>query len=153
MQRADLAYPNLVSDYLLTCGRSKGDVFTNLKFQKLLFYSQSWYLARFDHPIFQEDFEAWIHGPVLPSQYQRFRAWEWRPIDDDIRAPQALPPKLTRHLNSIITTFGTETATALEMMTHQEAPWLRARRNIPNNAPSRAIITKASMRDYYRHMA
>jgi uncharacterized phage-associated protein len=150
---SDLASPNHVADFLLTDSRRKGDVVTNLKLQKLLYYAQAWYLARFDLPIFQEDFEAWIRGPVLPSQYHRFKSSEWRPIQDDIRAPQSLPPKLAKHLLSIIATFGVETATALEMMTHQEGPWLRARRNVPHNAPSRALITKISMKDYYRHMA
>ena len=150
--QAELATPEHVSNFLLTDCRNKGDVLTNLKLQKLLYYAQAWYLARFDVPIFSEDFEAWIHGPVLPSQYRRFKTCEWRPIQDYIRAPQALPPKLTKHLNAIISTFGTETATALEMMTHQEMPWLRARRNIPNNSPSRSVISKSSMKEFYRHM-
>jgi uncharacterized phage-associated protein len=150
--QGDLASPNHVSDYLLTDGRGRGDVLTNLKLQKLLYYAQAWYLVRNDRPIFREDFEAWIHGPVLPSQYHRFKDCEWRPIQVEIRSPDALPPKLTKHLQAIITTFGVETATRLELMTHRELPWLKARQNMPNHARSKAIISKSSMKEYYRHM-
>jgi uncharacterized phage-associated protein len=149
---ADIASPNHVSDYLLVYSRGKGDVLTNLKLQKLLYYSQAWYLALYDVPIFDEEFEAWIHGPVLPSQYRRFRHYEWRQIDENVRKPDALPSKLTRHLNEITRIFGVETAAALEIMTHKETPWIRARRNMPNREPSNAIISKGLMREYYRHM-
>ena len=128
-----------------------GDVPTDLKLRKLLYYAQAWYLARFGTPIFAEDFEARLHGPVLPSQYRRFKSSEWRPIQDEIRPPRALPAKLAKHLHAIVTTFGTETAGSLELMTLQEAPWLRARRGVPRTTPSRATISKESMRDYYRH--
>jgi len=66
----EIATPNNVSDYLISFAHSTGDVITNLKLQKLLFYSQAWYLALKDDYIFEEDFQAWVHGPVLVSQYQ-----------------------------------------------------------------------------------
>ena len=40
-----------------------------MKLQKLLFYSQGWYLAHNDSPLFEEDFEAWTHGPVIRDIY------------------------------------------------------------------------------------
>ena len=37
---------------------------SHLKLQKILFYCQAYHLAYFDKALFNEDFEAWVHGPV-----------------------------------------------------------------------------------------
>lgn len=47
----DMISPDHISDFLLIECRDHGDILTNLKLQKLLYYAQ-----------------AWIHGPVLLSQ-------------------------------------------------------------------------------------
>lgn len=149
----DLASPPHVADFLLVESRERGDVLTNLKLQKLLYYAQAWHLALFDSPIFGEDFQAWVHGPVLPSQYRRFKDYEWRPIlEKMIRRPVINPRRITKHLSEIVEVFGSETATALELMTHREKPWLTARKGLSPTAPSTALISKQSMKEYYRHM-
>jgi uncharacterized phage-associated protein len=44
-------------------------VIDQMKLEKLLFYSQAWYLAMYDSPLFAEDFEAWPLGPVVRNVY------------------------------------------------------------------------------------
>jgi uncharacterized phage-associated protein len=149
-QMADLIAPTDLSDFLLVESRERGEILTNLKLQKLLFYAQAWYLALKDRPLFQEDMEAWVHGPVLPSQYHRFKDFQWKPILQDIVRPEIGAADVEDHLNEIIDVFGTETAVALELMTHHEKPWLDARGDLPPDALSRNPISKDSMRDYYR---
>lgn len=148
----DLVSPDRASDLLLTLSRRSGEALSNLKLQKLLFYAQAWYLALVDRELFREDFQAWGHGPVLPSQYHRFRNFEWRPIDLRVHRPDALPYKVQAHLKEIISVFGSETAIALEVMTHREAPWRNARRGLAPTAPSTAVITKDSMKAYYKNL-
>lgn len=140
-----------VADYLLSAARARGEPLSNLKLQKLLYYSQAWYLALEDRPLFAEDFEAWVHGPVLPSQYHRFRAAAWMPIAEPVDEP-TLPGEVKRFLDQILDVFGSETAIALELMTHRERPWVEARGGIAADQPSTAIISKPSMRDFYRSM-
>jgi uncharacterized phage-associated protein len=146
---ADLVHPSLVSDFLLCESRERGDVLTNLKLQKLLYYSQAWFLAEKDREIFAEDFQAWVHGPVLPSQYHRFKESEWRPIVDAVQCP-ALDVAMRDHLVEVIDVFGSESAVSLELMTHREQPWLEARGSLPPTAISNARISKDTMRDFYR---
>lgn len=150
---SDIVVPDLVSDFLIVEMRNAGDSVSNLKLQKLLYYAQAWFLALHDKEIFAEDFQAWVHGPVLPSQYHRFKHFGWEPIADRIRAPLGMPPLLQRHLREIIEVFGTETAVALELMTHREAPWLEARRGLPMHAHSQSKISKTLMRRYYKQMS
>ena len=40
------------------------------KIQKLCYYTQAWYLARYGTPLFDHDFEAWRSGPVSPTLYK-----------------------------------------------------------------------------------
>lgn len=46
-----------------------GEKLTNLKLQKLLYYQQGFHLAVFGIPLFNEDVEAWMYGPVVPDVY------------------------------------------------------------------------------------
>ena len=148
----EIATPNNVSDYLISFAHSTGDVITNLKLQKLLFYSQAWYLALKDDYIFEEDFQAWVHGPVLVSQYQRFRHYSYHPISEDITEPD-IPQELINHLNEIMDVFGGEGAYTLERLVHQESPWIESRDNLDQTEPSTNIISKEKMKTFYKQMA
>lgn len=149
MMPADLVTPNQVSDFLLVECREIGELLTNLKLQKLLYYSQAWYLVQHNSEIFAEDFQAWVHGPVLPSQYHRFSSFAWRQIDSAVRKPDALHIKLRNHLKNIIHEFGALSAIQLELMTHQEAPWRYARKGLSATAKSTNKISKESMKAFY----
>lgn len=43
------------------------ELMTNMKLQKMLYYQQGLHLAYFGTPLFDEDLEAWMYGPVVPS--------------------------------------------------------------------------------------
>lgn len=143
--------PDQIADYLLCEARERGELLSNLKLQKLLFYADAWSLALFDKELFSEEFQAWVHGPVLPSQYHRFKDFKWRPITFDVQCPE-LDPRLALHLNEIMDVFGSEPAVALELMTHREKPWLDARGDTPSTDPSSAPISKAVTKEYYRSL-
>lgn len=145
----DLVAPSLVADFLLAESRERGEVLTNLKLQKLLYYAQAWHLVLHGGPLFEEDMQAWVHGPVLPSQYKRFSGNEWRPITQVIDKPHIGVKGVEEFLSEIIDVFGSESAVALEQMTHREHPWMEARGDIPMDEPSQARINKATMRKYY----
>jgi uncharacterized phage-associated protein len=50
-----------------------GDLMTNLKLQKLVYYAQGFYLAMMDSPLFNEPIEAWEHGPVCVPLYHEYK--------------------------------------------------------------------------------
>ena len=139
---------NKVSDYLLCQSRERGELLTNLKLQKLLFYADAWHMVLKDAPLFSGRFQAWVHGPVLVEEYHRFKEFKWRPIDSDIVCPD-LAGKLVKHLDKIIDIFGSETAVALELMTHREKPWIEARGNCGPTDPCSKYISKKTTKDYY----
>ena len=46
---------------------------TNLKLQKLLYYAQGYFLAKKNTSLFEDDFLAWEHGPVIRKIYNKYR--------------------------------------------------------------------------------
>ena len=65
----------------------KGDAISPKKLQKLLRYVEAWYLVNFEgNSLIDEDFEAWIHGPVVPEVYKKLKHAGFnnlRVIDDE----------------------------------------------------------------------
>ena len=53
--------------------QNQGDLMTNLRLQKLLYFAQGWYLARYGKPLFSDEIEAWTYGPVVPEVYQTYK--------------------------------------------------------------------------------
>jgi uncharacterized phage-associated protein len=139
---------NSVADYLICTARQCGELLTNLKLQKLLYYAQAWHLAFYDEPLFDEEFRAWKHGPVLPTQYRRYRHTGWNPILDRLSPPE-LPERVCLHLKYILRSYGSDSAIALEQMTHAEPPWREARGNLDPDRNSNRAISTESMRSFY----
>jgi len=138
---------NMIADYFLTKLREFGDNISHLKLQKLVYYAQAWFLALNDKELFGEDFQAWVHGPVVCSVYDRFKKNGWQPILDEVDEPK-LPQNVSAHLDEILRVFNKHTALDLEMMTHSELPWMEARGNTPATERSQATISKQSMKEY-----
>ena len=109
----------------------EGDGISNLKLQKLLYLCQGWSLAERDAALFEEDFKAWLHGPVIPAIYQRFKEHGWGPIPP--QAPIAVDPdehlsEAERELVEMVwRNYGHMEAKDLEYLTHADKPWLDAR--------------------------
>lgn len=66
-----------VAKYFLLIASSldAGDTISNLKMQKMLYYAQGWHLAHFNTPLFDDEIEAWKHGPVVRSVYNEFKKY------------------------------------------------------------------------------
>ena len=47
----------------------EGELMSNMKLQKMLYYQQGFHLAYFNTPLFEENIEAWMYGPVVPCVY------------------------------------------------------------------------------------
>lgn len=132
--------------------RESGDAITHLKLQKLLYYAQGWALVQLERPLFDEDFEAWAHGPVVPSVYQHFRDKGYQALEPQ-RITRKLPKDITSLLDSILESHGIYSAKQLEKMTHGEAPWRAARGDLAPEARCTNIITKEEMARYFKELS
>lgn len=137
--------------FLGNIDREAGDSITHLKLQKLVYYAQAWSLALRDAALFDEDMQAWAHGPVAESVYQNFRGSGW----DALGIPEVMPAidgEASEFLSSILETYGGFSAKHLENMTHSERPWIEARKGLPPEARSSEPISKHVMTEFYRSL-
>ncbi|HYW19308.1 MAG TPA: type II toxin-antitoxin system antitoxin SocA domain-containing protein [Nodularia sp. (in: cyanobacteria)] len=120
---------------------------TNMKVQKLLYYSQSLYLAIYDQPLFDEDIQAWRYGPVCPPAYRFYSEFEAQqlPIPSQELLLQ-IPQDEKKLLEEIWGYFGGYHAYRLSDMTHLEFPWKKARKGLPPNASSTEPILLEDMK-------
>jgi len=105
----------------------RGDIVSNLKLQKLLYYLQGFHLAVFDKELFSEDFEAWQYGPVVPEVYHNFK--EFGSWALEMKEENGIP-ELTEEQEDlffqVMTEYGQFNAVKLMEMTHEEEPWKNA---------------------------
>ncbi|AHI77686.1 hypothetical protein BTRA_3403 [Burkholderia thailandensis USAMRU Malaysia  len=141
-----------VARYIIRRFQDREDPVTNLKLQKLLYYVQGWHLGVFGTPAFEDDFEAWVHGPVAPGVFHAYRDYRWNPITKEVDEPK-LPESLKKHIDEVLDVYGGDTGWALESRTHREPPWLKARGDLPADESSNAVISKKSMKKFFEAQA
>lgn len=138
-----------IAKHIIGVFNNSGQPITNLKLQKLLYYSQAWHLALHGKSLFDDRIEAWVHGPVVPTVFREYREFKWAPLPSD---PMSSAPSadICRHITKVLSTYGKFDATKLEHLTHSEGPWIEARNGIPGDVASTNEISHAAMMSYYR---
>ncbi len=117
-----------VANYFLRLvDEESGDSISNLKLQKLVYYAQAWHLAVHGRPLFNDPLQAWAHGPVVPGLYQRYRDYGWQPLPRPTTPVLDIDSETQAVLDDVWEAYGPYTAKRLETMTHEEAPWQKAR--------------------------
>lgn len=142
--------------YILTRSGSM----SHLKLQKLVYYIEGHHLAYFEAPLIEDEFEAWVHGPVSRKIFNALR--EHSLLYGDIRfvketgvqAPEEIAHKTLSQdqidlIDEVIETYGKFTGMQLESMTHNEKPWLEARKGCAPGDKCTNLISKETMRTYF----
>ncbi|WP_273585468.1 Panacea domain-containing protein, partial [Columbia Basin potato purple top phytoplasma] len=135
-----------VANYIIKKNKS---AITNMKLQKLTYYTYAKYLVENNQPIFNEPIEAWLHGPVFPNLYNEFKHYTYKPICRG--AKKGEEKHLTNDhrvlIDRIIELYGNKAATSLSNLTHQEAPWRSAWDN--NEDWSKNVIKDEIIKNYF----
>lgn len=123
---------------------------THLSLQKALYYVQGFYYAFFGDFLFEEDCEAWIHGPVYRDIYRIYSGYCYDPIDSveepDITSMSAEEKAL---LDSVVKHICCYSGKTLEAFTHVETPWISTRGNLPENTSTDRVIPKQIIGAYF----
>lgn len=134
-----------VSDWFL----SKSEM-THKKLQKLSYYFVAWGNALYNINLVNDtEFEAWVHGPVSPVLYERYKGSGWVDIPQKADNNTVFDDKAMDLLESVWITYGDKSANELEVLTHLEEPWKNARKGLGEFEPSNKVISNADMRTYY----
>lgn len=105
------------------------------KLQKMLYYAYVWTLtltnddvSNLNNRLFSNQFEAWVHGPVLPSIYQEYKDFGFHDIELQKSSQLVQFPETVEDiLEQVWQVYGQYSGDELESITHQEMPWQKAR--------------------------
>ena len=123
---------------------------THLKLQKLLYYAQGISLSLNNNVLFNDQIEAWNHGPVIKSVFEKFckKGRNEITIEDSpssvdvIRKIEADTP-VREALNMTYDNFAIYTAWQLRNMTHEKGtPWYQTYKPGKNKKISVDLIKK-----------
>lgn len=122
-----------------------GELISNLKLQKLLYYAQGNHLALHGEILFPEPIEAWNHGPVVPSVYHEYKHYGASniPCPEDFDATQ-YGEDVQDFLDEVYSVYGQFSAWKLRQMTHEEPPWKEAFEN------GRTRISPDAMKAFFK---
>ena len=137
---------NTVIQYLLY----QCEDITPLALQKALYYIQGFHFAFYRTFLFSEDCQAWTHGPVYRDIYFRYRDYRFDPIEKTTTFDASVFSASEKAIcDSVINNICCYSGKILERFTHNEAPWLTTRGDLPDSAPSDRIIEKSVIGAYF----
>lgn len=135
----------------------EGDLISQLKLYKLVYYAQAWSLVFLKEPLFDGEIQAWRHGPVPVELRAEYKTYEDRAIPKPVESREDLAKPFTdeqlRVLHLVWEKYGDFTATKLYKLCHREAPWEDARGDLPLDAPSNILMPRDLIQEYYAEFA
>lgn len=156
-----------LAKYVIAYNNEYGDLITNKKLQKLLYYIAAWGMVYFEDGIIDDDFVAWVHGPVCVSVYHEYKDFGYMPLeldDKDKSASDYIRCFIKSHhnvthindkielINAVIQKYVQFSSLQLELLTHSEKPWKEARLGLQPIEKGTSIIKKSTMLHYYKSL-
>lgn len=144
---------DLASYISIRCG-----ALSHLKLQKLLYYCEAYHLAYFKRSVIDENFEAWVHGPVCRELYNTLKDLsiihsEVTYDGDKEKVFNTITKSFTDEqvnlINDVLDSLCSWSGFELESATHKELPWLEARQGLGPAEKSNRNINKHTMQDFY----
>ena len=119
-----------VANYLVNAYERITDTrfeYSELMLQKLMYFAQKTSLALTGKPLFHENFEGWIHGPVLKSLRGYFDTAS--PVVEE----DALSETDKYIIENTIHSYGQFSAWKLRDITHEEYSWKKSMEGLSNS--------------------
>ena len=140
---------DIAKKLLLTAKRDsviegQGELMSDMKLQKMLYYEQGFHLAVFGTPRFEEEIEAWMYGPVVPAVYEVYKDYGYNGIDPGKVEEISLSDREQALFDEVYKVYGAFSAIGLMNMTHRESPWA----NTPAGVGS--VISRDKMVEFFR---
>ncbi len=139
-RKNEKASPTDVAKYFLARSLNDGELISNLKMQKLVYYAYAWTLTINKQRLFTESIEAWENGPVIPTLYQKLKKYGAAPIKENFLEAQSIEsikskfsPQILKTLDKVYEQYMTLTAFELVVLTHSEKPWRESRKKHTDN--------------------
>ena len=149
--------PSDIAKYFLSQAINDGELISPLKMQKLVYYAYVWYLVLTGKRLFAEPIEAWAMGPVTPSLYGDLKIYGSAPIPEAYLGNKADTDEIfvklknqTEVLRGVYEKYDTLTAFELVVLTHNEKPWVEARKGLKPEEQSNKPIADSDIISFYQ---
>lgn len=127
------------------------------KLQKMLYYAYAWTLTLMNENedelntrLFDAKFEAWVHGPVVKSVYDKYKENGSQEIPKlDTIYEMKDNDEIVDILEQVMDIYGGFNGNQLENITHQEEPWKNARKDLQPYEATNNVIPDKDMFRYY----
>ena len=106
-----------IANYIVNNWGDKVEI-TNLKLNKLVYYSYVESLRKLGRPLFDDAIEAWQYGPVEPAVYQAFSSYGRNPIQATNK-PAKLDATSKQIVYSLMEKLGSLSAFDLVTLSHK----------------------------------
>ena len=139
-----------VANYILEISREESvdgeyELISHMKLQKLVYFSQGYFLVLHGKPLFPDPVEAWTHGPVCPKLYHLLKVYGSLPITASIDPARIILDESEKHLIGMVyNTYGQYSASRLRKITHEEGPW--------KTTPADTPISQEAMLEYFKSL-
>ena len=135
-----------VANLFLKWANKEGELISNLKMQKLLYFAQAWHLAYFKTPLFIDPIKAWEFGPVVLGAYHHFKPFGYGPIKykENGKEDKKFKPKQLKFLEDFYDKFIRFSAHELVNIAHNDGPW-----KVAFEKGRKEVISTESMLDFY----
>lgn len=109
---------------------------SNLKLQKLLYFSWLEYYKLTGRPLFDEEFQAWKYGPVVPSVYYDYWCNAANTLFVPKRTSEEIDGNTLDFLQSMLLKYNDVSVREMVDLSHKSKPWknnyeVRMKKNIP----------------------
>lgn len=117
---------------------------------KLLYYVKGFHYVIRNELLFNDDFEAWTTGPVIPIVYDRYKVYGYSDIWCDERDLN-IGVDSRKVIDEVCDIFGVYSSSALENLICSEDPWLEARGLLGVYESCNQLINIDSMFKYFEN--
>ncbi len=119
-----MSKPLDIAAYIVKLSKDTGEPVTNMKLQKLVYYTYVWYAVEKGKPLFKEPIKAWKYGPVITSVYEAYKDYG-ADVIKEVQAgnPESLDAFTKALAEDVFKVYGNKSAIELMELAHSEAPW------------------------------
>lgn len=113
-----------IAAYIVKLSNEIGEPMTNMKLQKLVYYTFVWYAVEKNKRLFKEGIKAWKYGPVVTSVYEAYKDYGADVIKETKGGnPESLDSFTKFLIEDVFKVYGNKSAIELMDLAHSEAPW------------------------------
>ena len=149
------------ADHLICLAHFQNRFLSPAKIQQLLYFSQGWYLGFFGgRTLFENNFQAWVHGPVNPEIHHRFSGL-YSPLLTALDLDALFFRSFTkyrvylcendlRHIEQVYRSYVDYSSYQMEHAFKQHAPWKANRAGFGADEKGWKVISKDQMQSFFR---